>query len=55
MDLGGYGSAGEQPERPGPTVDRAESVSFSALFFCPIDGLESDKLIFRHKKTIGMD
>lgn len=48
MDFEGYGSAGEQPERPGSTVDRAEKASGYSLLLsiCPIDGPESDKLIF---------
>lgn len=44
MGLGGYGSAGEQPERPGSTVDRAEiGFPFSALFCLPYRWSEKRK------------
>jgi hypothetical protein len=55
LNVGGYGSAGEQPERSGPTVDRAESGGDYSLLFsvCPIDGLKSEKLIFLLYKNPG--
>ena len=48
--MGGYGTAGEQPERLQATVDRAErNLGYSLLFsVCHIDGRESDKLISYH-------